>query len=385
MPWLFLLLFSDQFDSAYRAGLAALNNNELVVAESRLESASKLEPRNARVWLALAQTYWKQSKPQASLTAARKAETFTKDPAIFHGLAFFYSEATDYGKAAELEARYAENAPDAYPAAVELYLRAGKAKLAIEAARKGLAARDRADLHNLLGKAYAADGDPVKATAEFQAAIERSRYDESFYFDLTQLQLKQQAFAEALQTLDAGRQHFDKSAQLELAAGVAYYGLRRFPEAIDSFLQTIRLSPALEQPYLFLGRMLDQAEGRLPKIMEASAAFAKNAPDNYVSTFVYGKTLAVENPSEAAGMFRKSIASNGKFWESHFELGLLLEQAGKFQEASTEMLRVIELNPQDPAPHYRLARIYDRLGKPAEARTERELHARLSASGAVIK
>src|SRR5206468_4213781 len=104
----------------------------------------------------------------------------------------------------------------------------------------------------------------------------------------------------------------------------AYYGLRRFPEAIDAFLRTIRLNRGIEQPYIFLGKMLDQAEDKLPRILEAFSAFAKNAPDNYLSSFLYGKALAAENPEQAATMLRKSVELNGAFWESHFELALLL-------------------------------------------------------------
>jgi tetratricopeptide (TPR) repeat protein len=385
MPWLFLLLLADPFETAYRAGLAALNNNDLGVAESQLESASRLQPQNAGVWLALAQTYWKLKKAQASQAAASRAESLAQDPAVLHGLAFFYSEASNFARAAELETRYAASAPDAYPAAVELYLRAGKLAAAMEVARKGLAAQDRAELHNLLGKAYQAQGDAASAVTEFKAAIERSPYEEPFYFDLAQLQLKQQNFGAALKTLAAGRKNFDKSAQLELAAGVAYYGLRRFPEAIDAFLRTIRLDPSVEQPYVFLGRMLDQAEDKLPRIVEAFVAFAKRAPDNYQSSFLYGKALALENPQEAEAMLRKSIARNEGFWESHFELGLVLENEHKLDEAAAELRRAAELNPQDAAVHYRLARIYDRLGKAAEARSEREQHARLTTAAAGVK
>jgi len=385
MFWLVLLLFASQFEGAFRAGLVALNNNDLVLAQSQLESASKLQPRNAKVWLALAQTYWKLRKLQAAQTAAKKAETLATEPSILEGLALYYSEAANYAKAAELEARYAETAPDAVPRAAELYLRAGKAKPAIELTRKALQVDDRAELRDLLGKAYEADGDLGHAIPEFQAAIQKNRYDEGFYFDLAQAQLQQQNFAAALETLDIGRKYFDKSAQLELAAGVAYYGLRRFPEAIDAFLRTIPLDPTVERPYVFLGRMLDQAEDKLPKITEAFAAFARNTPGNYLSSFLYGKALAVEDPARAEHLLRESIARNGQFWESHFELGALLEHRGAVEEATQEIRRSIELNPQDPAAHYRLARLYDRLGKTAEARTERELHAKLSAAPAGIK
>jgi tetratricopeptide (TPR) repeat protein len=240
-------------------------------------------------------------------------------------------------------------------------------------------------LHDLLGKAYDADGQPTQALAEFKAAIERSPYDEMFYFDLAQLQLKQQNFTAALETLEAGRKYFDKSAQLELAAGVAYYGLRRFPEAIEAFLRTIRLNPSVEQPYVFLGKMLDQAEDRLPRILEAFSTFAQKAPDNYLSSFLYGKALAADHQQQAAAMFRISIERNNSFWESHFELARLLEREGRFEEAASELRRSIELNPKDPTPHYRLSQIYGRLGKTAEARAERELHAKLSSPDGGIK
>ena len=36
-----------------------------------------------------------------------------------------------------------------------------------------------------------------------------------------------------------------------------------------------------------------------------------------------------------------------------------------------------EADPADPAPHYRLSRLYDRLGKSDAARAEREKHAKL--------
>jgi tetratricopeptide (TPR) repeat protein len=316
MIWLFVVLFAGQFETTFHAGLVALNQNNLGVAEAQLESASKLEPRDARVWLALAQTYRRLDKTAQAQAAAGNAEAFASNAATLKGLALYYSEAADFAKGAEM----------------------------------------------------------------LQAAIRRNAFDESCYFDLAQLYFKQQNFAAALETLNAGRKNFDKSAQLELAAGVAYYGLRRFPEATDAFLSTIRLDPAVPQPYVFLGRMLDQAEDKLPKITDVFAGFARSAPDNYMSSFLYGKVLALQGSADAEAQLRKSIKQNGRFWESHFELGVLLDRRGEFAEAAREIRQSIELNPGDPAPHYRLARLYDRLGKTVEAGAERELHAKLMAA-----
>jgi tetratricopeptide (TPR) repeat protein len=319
MFWLLAVLFVGQFETTFHEGLIALNQNNLPLAESRLEAAAELEPHNAGVWLALAQTYWKLHKGSPAQTAARNAEAWAADNAVvLHALSIYYSETADY------------------PGAIRL----------------------------------------------LQASIRRNPFEESYYFELAQLNLKQENFAAALETLDAGRKKFDKSAQLELATGVAYYGLRRFPEAIDAFLRTIKLDAGTEQPYVFLGRMLDQAEERLPPVTQAFAAFAKRSPENYLSSFLYGKSLALATDSVAAeALLRKSIAQNDGYWESHFELGVLLGQQRKFEEAARELRRGAELNPSDPVPHYHLARLYDRMGKTAEASTERDLHARLSAGG----
>ncbi|MBV8820746.1 MAG: hypothetical protein JO022_20460, partial [Acidobacteriaceae bacterium] len=75
--WLAAVLFwagatGPAFDAAYRAGLQALQENRLPEAQSQLEAASKMQPRSPQVWLALAQTYFKEKKkPLADAAALR--------------------------------------------------------------------------------------------------------------------------------------------------------------------------------------------------------------------------------------------------------------------------------------------------------------------------
>jgi len=382
--WLLLLLAqAPSFEAALRAGLEALQHNDPAGARVSLESAAKMRPDQPQVWLALAQTYWKLHDAKLAGSAAAKAEQLAPgDPIVLKALSLFYSESGSYDKAAECAAGYASKThtdPGAYARAIQLYLQAGKPKPAIELARTALAAENRAELRYLLGKAYEMDGQPVESKREMRAAIQLNPYEESYYFEPARDLLKHNSPQEAIQVLEDGKKVFARSAQIELTLGVAYYSMRRFSDAVDAFLHVIRIDPGVEQPYVFLGRMLDQTASKLPDVTAAFAALAKANPQNYTADFLYGKALAFGGKrDEAEPLLRKSIAENAEFWESHFELGGVLEAKHDFAGAAREFSRAAELNPKNPGVHYRLARVYDRLGKADEAKAEHALHERLT-------
>lgn len=368
-----------------RDGLLALNGNDLPAARVQLEKASRITPRDARIWLALAQTYRKANDAKlAASAAARAASLGADDPVILHGLAIFHTESGNWAEAADFEARYAERAPgdlDASLRAVSLCLQAGQPKRAIQIARQGLASEDRAALRNLLGKALAADGQLPEAARELQQAVRLSPFEEAYHFDLAHALLLRHDFEGAWRALEAARKIFDKSAQIELATGVALYGLRRFGEAIDSFLRAAALAPDVEQPYVFLGRILSQAEARLPEIAEKFAAFAAARPRHFLGKYLEAKAqAALGDPfGRAEALLRESIALNDQFWESHFELGVLLERRRAFADAAAALELAARLHPGNAATHYRLARLYDRLGKPDQAAAARSLHQKYEA------
>ena len=389
--WLAAVLFwaaatGPAFDAAYRAGLQALQENRLPEAQSQLEAASKMQPRNPQVWLALAQTYFKEKKKPMADAAALRAETLgAADPVVLQALAFYFAESQNPAKAAVFETRYAEKSQDeqAYVRAVQLYLSAKQMPQAIATAQKALLrGHDLPDLHELLANCYDSTNQFSKATQEYGLALKARPFDESYYFQYAEAFLRREKFSEALQVLDAARERFDKSAQIELARGVALYGLRRFPETVDAFLKTIALAPDIDQPYLFLGRMLDVVEDKMPEVSGALASYASMKPNDSVSSFLYAKALLAQQaePDQVEPLLRKSIQLNPAYWESHFELGTVLEKRSDWTGAVQEYRKSIELNAKASAPHYRLARVYERLGKTQDAVAERAVHARLEAA-----
>ena len=360
--------------------LHALDAGRAGEARSPLEAQS---PKTAYVWALLARTYLSLQQPAAAQQAARQAEAgVAGEPRAQHALALYYAQSGDRKRAARLEHQFAlsNDADPAAPArAAFLLAETGDALNAMAMAERALGARDRADLRVLLARLYEESVQPDKAVAQFQAALTANPLDEELHARYGQALLRMARFQQAAAALEEARAQFDRSAQIELALGVAYYAQRRFDDAASRFLRVIELDAALEQPYVFLARMIDQLSGRLPEILPRFAAWNRAVPRSHLPPFVYAKALPA---GERRPLLEESIRRKADFWESHFELGLVLEQQRDFAGAAREMERTAALEPKQAAPHYRLARLYDRLGRTQAAARERARHAQLTAGEA---
>ena len=381
------LAASTTFEQSYRAGLHALQANQLTEARSNLENAAKVEPGKSRVWLALAQTYWKLRETGKADEAAEKAARLASgDAQVLKFLAVYYSETERWLRAGDFQAEYAAAAPgdrDALPQAMEFYLRAQAPERAIAVGKRTAGTEQRADVRHLLGKAYADAGQPDAAATEFQAAINLEPYQESYYFDFANNLLHEQKYETAIEVLQSAKRNFDKSAQIELALGVAAYGLRRYADAATAFERTITLAPEIEQPYVFLGKMLDQVPAKVPGLTALFAGYEKAHPDNYAGYLLHAKALMAQSsePDLPAALLRKACSLDARQAEPHYQLGVLLQRERKFVDAAKEFEGAAALDPNDPATHYHLAQVYDRLDRRDDAAKERDRHSRLMQAG----
>jgi len=216
-----------------------------------------------------------------------------------------------------------------------------------------------------------------------QRAWENNKSDEQIAFDYAQILLRREDFTQAADVISTALTAHGQDPQLTLALGVARYGQRRFDDAITAFLKVIALDPAVEQPYLFLGRTLEQAGEHLPQITKAYEEWAAREPGNAKAQLLLAKALlAQDHRSERAqALLQKSIALDDNDWESHYQLGTLLADKRDWTAAAKEFNRSIELDPKQPLPHYHLARVYDRLGQGERAEAERKIHQQLTTNG----
>ncbi len=375
-----------------RQGLMALQARDIPRAQELLEQAVEVSPGDARARIGLAQIYGTLNlRMQAHRHASEAARLGGDDPLIQHALAMFFSEFGNLAEAARWEEKFASGEmgdDDAYLRTVSLYLEAG---MPLKAADVGETALERssggaAAMHNALGKAYTMTGRAEDGLRHLELAVESDPYEESLHYDLGYFHLRTQDFESATEAFLTGRRYFDKSVAIETGLGIAAYGQRKFEEAVDRFLRAAQLAPALEQPHAFLGRLLQHASHRIDDVVARMRAFHEQDSETHLGPLLYGQALMAKARAttdeqaveRAETLFRESIDRREQFWESHYELGALLEKKREFATAEKHLQRAAALNPESSKPHYRLARVYQRLGKVREARRERELHKRMA-------
>lgn len=377
------LLAADSPTQLLQRGLLALQSGDLVQARTAFEQAAKDDPHNAFAWASLAETYARLKQLSAAETAASKAEKFGgENPAIDHALAMYYAKAGQFAHAAELEQKFA--ASERSDAGAEgrvagLLLNAGRMPEALAAAEKAMEEHPSASAEDVLGRALVAVGQPAEGEKHLAAAWEAQKNDAGLAFDYSQALLRTQAFDKAAEVISTALETHPDEAQLTLALGVARYGQRRFDDAIGAFLKVIRIDPQVEQPYAFLGKMLDQAGERLPEITAACEQWSARNPGNATALLLLAKARLASDSKDgrAEGLLRRSIKIDGSNWEAHYELGVVLEDKRDWNGALAELKKSAELTEKQAMPHYHLARVYDRLGEGDKAQAERAIHEKL--------
>jgi tetratricopeptide (TPR) repeat protein len=370
--------------SALQQGLISLRDGKLADARADFEKAVQQDPKNAFGWASLAETCRRMGDDSAANGAAQKAETFGGDnPAISHALAMYFAKTSQFGHAAELEQKFADSGradPGARERTAGLFLNAGKTAEALAAAQKAVEEHPSAGAENVLGRALLAAGKMGEGETHLASAWTGSQSDSQFAFDYCQALLREQDFGKAAAVLSTALESHPDDAQLVLALGVARYGQRRFEDAIAAFLKVIRIDPQIEQPYVFLGKMLDQVGERLTEITAAAETWSARNPHNAQALLLLAKARLAGDSKDptAEELLRKSIGFDGGNWEAHYELGVLLEGKRNWPGAAAELKRSAELDKKQAMPHYHLARVYNRLGDEEKARAERDLHEALT-------
>jgi Flp pilus assembly protein TadD len=332
------------------------------------------------------------SAAASAATERRLADAARRNPDSFdaqYQLASFYAQKGKLDAALPYLRRACAIDPNHYDSGHDLalaLLETGNLNEARAQIERMLAAKDAAELHNLLGNVYERAENFVAANAEYQRAAHMAPTEEHV-FDWGNNLLQVHAYEEAAQVFTAGLERHPKSARLNVGIGIAQYSRGQYEDAVKSFFRAADLEPSDPRPYQFLGEMYGVAPAMGGEITKRLAAFVRAHPRNGRAQFYYAMSLwkGQSSPPDEAGMkrvealLRQAVTLDRKLTKGFLELGILLSDQRRYKEAISALQRAAQLEPNLAQAHYRLAQAYQRTGQKELADKELEIFEKLKA------
>ena len=102
--------------------------------------------------------------------------------------------------------------------------------------------------------------------------------------------------------------------------------------------------------------------------MKKAIEFDPNYAEAYNNIGILLEQLG--KPDEAAEQWKKAIAANPKSTDGYYNLGAYYFNREEYENAFTLWQKLVEMTPKDPWAHWRLAAALGRMGKREEAEKE---------------
>lgn len=201
----------------------------------------------------------------------------------------------------------------------------------------------------------------IEAARAYQKAVELAPQNEDYRLALSIELLRHQTFEPAILVLEEGAKRFPDSVRLRTALGVAYFLVDRNVEAVGTLMAIPSYPPALR----YLGEIeLQQTaspDAEAMKLLCASSGF-----DAVCGGLLLRQAMASGDESRRGEIFQRLTAAartSPNDPTARCELGKAYEWTMQWKESRTELEACERLQPASVEAHYRLARVYRRLGE----------------------
>lgn len=160
------------------------------------------------------------------------------------------------------------------------------------------------------------------------------------------------------------------SAQAHMLAGEALDGLSRTSEAIAEFQAAEKAAPDEANVHFGLGYLL-WTQHRYQEALQEFELELNNEP-NHVQAMAYAgdSQLKLGNNAEAKEILQRAVTQPGATRLAWLDLGIILASENQDEGAVAAYRRAIEMDPAQVDAHWRLARLYRKMGKQEEAKAE---------------
>ncbi len=258
-------------------------------------------------------------------------------------------------------------------------LRQGRPAEALPALDKAAADPElSAEARYLKGAAYFELGDFSKVAGPL-AGLENSAHAEHVLYLLEESYRLTKKNAEARQAFHSLITRFPDSPWVHYLMGNAYEHQADHEKAIAEYRAALERDPALPNANFAIGYLYWQDKA----FDDAKTWLRKETgvqPCHALAYYYLGEMARNDGELDnAAGLYRRAVGCNARDSRARLGLGIVLSALNRNEEALRALREASRLSPDNAAPHYRLAVLYRKLGRKAEAEAEyrrvREIHA----------
>ena len=261
------------------------------------------------------------------------------------------------------------------------YEASGDFSRAREGVHELLAHQESAGLHRLAGELDEKQGDPLAAVHEYEQAV-RLEPTEQNYFEWGSELLLHRAVWQAQEVFRKGADAYPKSVRMLTGLGTALFASALYDEAAVRLCDASDLNPADPEPYIFMGKIQMAAPNPLNCIKPRLARFVQLQPENSLANYLYAMAILKRQEKsadehavqQAEALLAKAVMIDAKCGDAYLQLGILSASQRDFEKAINFYTKAIEADPKLGEAHYRLGVAYDRVGEPAKAKREFQLH-----------
>ena len=163
-----------------------------------------------------------------------------------------------------------------------------------------------------------------------------------------------------------------ESAEADMLAGEALDEMQDHAGAIEQFRAAVKANPKEPNVHFGLGYLL-WTQGQYAAAAQEFQAEVANLPD-HVQALIYlaDSNIKVGHSDLALPLLHKAVRLEPGLEMAHLDLGIVNADAGRHADAIRELKLAAKLNPDDVAPHWRMAQLYRTMGRREEATLEFE-------------
>ena len=163
-----------------------------------------------------------------------------------------------------------------------------------------------------------------------------------------------------------------ESAEADMLAGEAMDEMQDHSGAIEQFRAAVKANPKEPSVHFGLGYLL-WTQGQYDGAAREFQAELDNVPNNpQAIAYLADSQIKLNHPEIARPLLEKALRLSPEMELAHLDLGIVEADAGKNDAAVRELKLAIKLAPNDIKAHYRLARLYQAMGRKQDASLEFE-------------